>query len=258
MGEVSPPIQRFDPKSDVITGFPYSLRHASTLATLVAKLIKNQPPKKALITDLDDTLWAGILGEDGVNGISWHMERQTQMHGLYQQFAASLAGAGVLIGVASKNDPALVEEAFERSDLLISRSDIFPFEVHWSRKSESVKRILDTWNVGADSVVFIDDSPMEVAEVKAAFPELECIVFPKSDYQGIWNLLKDLRSFFGKPLLTEDDSLRLSSIRNASAWRDSTEASASSSDDFLRAAQRFLVLQSYTRRRRCQGFRVGQ
>jgi len=237
LGEVSPLGYRFDLKSDVITGFPYSLPHASALAGLLARSIENQPLKKGLITDLDDTLWAGILGEDGVNGISWHLERQTHMHGLYQQFAASLAGAGVLIGVASKNDPALVEQAFERSDLLISRSDIFPFEVHWSLKSESVKRILDTWNVGADSVVFIDDSPIEVAEVKAAFPELECIVFPKSDYHGIWNLLKDLRGFFGKPLLTEDDSLRLGSIRNASAWRDSMESAASSSDDFLRTAE---------------------
>jgi FkbH-like protein len=237
LDEVSSPTQRLDVESDVITGFPYALQHASALAGLLAPLIDNRSPKKGLITDLDDTLWGGILGEDGVNGISWHLDGQTHMHGLYQQFAASLAGAGVLIGVASKNDPALVEQAFHRSDLLISKSEIFPFEVHWSPKSESVRRILDTWNVGADSVVFIDDNPMEVAEVKAAFPELESIVFPKSDYQGIWDLLKDLRGFFGKPLLTEDDSLRLGSIRNASAWWDSIESTGGSSDDFLRAAE---------------------
>jgi FkbH-like protein len=237
LSEVSPKGQRFDLKSDVITGFPYSLAHASALAGLLAGLIDNQPRKKGLITDLDDTLWAGILGEDGVNGISWHLERGTHMHGLYQQFTASLAGAGVLVGVASKNDPALVQQAFRRSDLLISRSDIFPFEVHWSCKSKSVKRILDTWNVGPDSVVFIDDSPLEVAEVKAAFPELECIVFPKSDYQGIWDLLKDLRGSFGKALLTEEDALRLHSIRNASTWRDSIPSAVYSSDDFLKAAE---------------------
>jgi FkbH-like protein len=91
------------------------------------------------------------------------------MHGLYQQFAASLASAGVLIGVASKNDPVMVEQAFDRSDLHITRGDIFPFEINWSRKSESVQRILDTWNINPDSVVFIDDSPMEVAEVKTVF-----------------------------------------------------------------------------------------
>jgi FkbH-like protein len=241
LGEVSPPGQRFDLKSDVITGFPYSLQHASALAELLSRLIEIRTPKKGLITDLDDTLWAGTLGEDGIDGISWHMEHHTHIYGLYQQFVASLAGAGVLIGVASKNDPALVEQAFDRNDLLISKSDIFPLEIHWSRKSESVKRILDTWNVGADSVVFIDDSPMEVAEVKAAFPEVECIVFPKSDYQGILNLLKHLREVFGKSFLTEDDALRLGSIRNASAWRDSIQSAASSSDDFLRAAEAYLA-----------------
>ena len=243
LGEVSPLGQRYDLKSDVITGFPYSLPHASALAGLLNRLIDNRPPKKGLITDLDDTLWAGILGEDGVNGISWNLECHTHMHGLYQQFVASLAGAGVLIAVASKNDSALVEQAFARSDLLISRDDIFPFEVHWSRKSESVKRILDAWNVGADSVVFIDDSPLEVAEVKAAFPEAECIVFPKGDYQGMLNLLKHLRAAFGKSFLTEDDKLRLDSIRSASEWRrDSIKSAGNSSDDeLLRTAEGSIV-----------------
>jgi FkbH-like protein len=246
LGEVSPPSDRFDPKSDVIAGFPYSLPHASALGGLLASLTYNRPPRKGLITDLDDTLWSGIVGEDGVNGISWHLESQTHMHGLFQQFVASLAGAGVLVGVASKNDSALVQQAFDRSDLLISKSDIFPFEVHWFPKSESVRRILETWNVGADSVVFIDDSPMEVAEVKASFPELECIVFPKGDYRRIWDLLQELRRFFGKPSLTEDDALRLSSIRNASGWRDSIRSTASTSDDFLRVAEASIVF-SFTR-----------
>lgn len=237
LNEVSPPSHRFDLKSEAVTGFPYSLPHASALGTILAKLIDYRPAKKGLITDLDDTLWDGILGEVGVSGISWHMEQHTHLHGLYQQFIASLAAAGVLIGVASKNDSALVAEAFDRSDLLISRNEIFPFEAHWSPKSESVKRILEAWNVGADSVVFIDDNPMEVAEVKAAFPDLECIVFPKNHYQRFWSLLHDLRGLFGKPSLTEDDSLRLSSIRNSSTWRDSIQSATSSSDDFLKAAE---------------------
>lgn len=244
LDEASPLSGRYDVKSDVLNGFPYSLPHASAIAELLASLIQNRPPKKGLITDLDDTLWAGILGEDGVDGISWHLDRHTHMHGLYQQFLASLAGAGVLVGVASKNDPAVVEGAFARSDLLLSKNDIFPFETHWSRKSESVRCILKTWNVSADSVVFIDDSPMEVAEVKAAFPELECIVFPKSDYQGVWGLLKHLRDVFGKPLLTEDDVLRLRSIREAGAWRDATQSPGSSSDEFLKTVEACMVFES--------------
>src|SRR5262249_24533995 len=181
LGVLSPSAGRYDLKSDLLSGFPYTLPHASAIAEVLARLLWNRAPKRGLITDLDDTLWAGILGEDGVDGISWHLDRNTHTHGLYQQFLASLAGAGVMIGVASKNDPAMVERAFDKRDLLLAKEDIFPLEIHWSRKSESVGRILSTWNVNADSVVFIDDSPMEVAEVQASFSDMECIVFPKSD-----------------------------------------------------------------------------
>ena len=147
------------------------------------------------------------------------------------------------MAVASKNDAALVEDAFSRRDLLLSKADIFPFEVHWSRKLESVQRILKTWNVSADSVVFVDDSPMEIAEVKAAFPEMECIVFPKSDYQGLWSLLKHLRDLFGKALLTEEDALRLRSIRDAVTWQDLAQP-AESADKFLRSAVSSIVFES--------------
>ncbi|MEK7762850.1 MAG: HAD-IIIC family phosphatase [Nitrospirota bacterium] len=241
LDEMSSPNTRFDVKSEMITGFPYSLPHSAMLGRVMARLIHNDPPKKGLITDLDDTLWGGILGEDGINGITWDLEHRTHMHGLYQQFVASLASAGVLVGVASKNESAMVEQAFNRSDLHITKQDIFPLEINWGRKSESVKRILETWNISPDAVVFIDDSPTEAAEVKARFPELESIVFPKSDYQGVWNLLVYLRGIFGKPFLTEDDSIRLSSIRNATAWRNDTRSSTSASDEFLKDAESSIV-----------------
>jgi FkbH-like protein len=244
LDEISPPAGRYDVKSDVKTGFPYTIQHASAMGKLVAGLVQQRQTKKGLITDLDDTLWSGILGDDGVEGISWHLDSGTHMHGLYQQFLASLAGAGVLIGVASKNDPAIAKQAFERSDLLLSKNDVFPFETHWSRKSESVQRILKSWNVGADSVVFVDDSPMEIAEVKAAFSEMECVLFPKSDGQAVWELLKHLRDRFGKPALTDEDALRLGSIRDAGAWREVSQTSGNSPDDFLKAAEATIVFES--------------
>jgi FkbH-like protein len=256
LAESSPPGERYDMKSDLTTGFPYGLSHASALGKLLAELISGSPPKKGLITDLDDTLWSGILGEDGVQGISWHLDRHTHLHGIYQQFVASLAGAGVLIGVASKNDAALVEDAFTRSDLLLSKADIFPFEVHWSRKSESVQRVLQTWNVSADSVVFVDDNPMEIAEVKAAFPEMECILFPKSDYRGVWNLVKHLRDVFGKTHLTEDDALRLNSIRDAAAWQDVAAAAEGTLDEFLKTVDASIIFESVLRSGNARAFEL--
>jgi len=241
LDEMSPLASRFDIQSELSAGFPYQLAHASAIAELLAALIRNSGPKKGLITDLDDTLWSGILGEDGVEGISWHLDQQTHTHGLYQQFLASLASAGVLTAVASKNDPALVEQAFDRQDLLIGKKSLYPIDAHWGPKSESVRRILKTWNIAADSVIFIDDSPMELAEVKAVFPEMECLLFPKSDPSAFWQLLRRLRDLFGKSILSEEDSIRLQSIRAAATLPGSSNGDTTSLDSFLRDAQATVV-----------------
>ena len=241
--EDSPFASRFDVKSEVVSGFPYALSHAAVLAGHLAALVVNPTPRKGLITDLDDTLWGGILGEIGVDGVSWSLEQHTQMHALYQQFLASLASAGTLIAVASKNDPALVEKAFARKDLLISKDSIFPFEVHWNPKSDSVRRILQDWNISPDAVIFIDDSPMEVAEVKAAFPQMECLVFPKENFRAIWDLLRRLRNDFGKASPSEEDTLRLQSLRNSKVVRRSL-ASAPNSDEFLKSVGAHVLVTS--------------
>jgi FkbH-like protein len=237
LDENSPLEKRFDLRTEITQGFPYKTFHASVIGELLAELICRLEPKKGLITDLDDTLWAGILGEVGVEGIHWHLEQNAQVHGIYQQFLASLASAGILIAAASKNDAAFVEQAFDRNDLLLSKSSVFPLEAHWGRKSESVQHILKTWNVLAESVVFVDDSPMEVAEVKGAFPEMECLVFPKDDYAAFWAMLKHLRNRFAKTVISEEDSLRLQSIRNSGAFREPAGGERNSLDDFLQQVE---------------------
>ena len=241
LDELSPALQRFDVKAEILSGFPYSLDHASTLAELLAATIRNAPPRKGLITDLDDTLWSGILGEAGVDGICWEMDGRAHIHGLYQQFLASLASAGVLIAVASRNDEALVEQALSRKDMLLKRDSLFPLEVHWGLKSESVRRILRTWNIGPDAVVFVDDSPMEVAEVHEAFPEMDCIVFPNNNYQAFWDLMRRLRNSFGKSTVSIEDSIRLQSIRTVAAIGQSLQDAEGRADEFLKNAEASIV-----------------
>lgn len=231
LDRLSPFGQRLDIKSELTAGFPYTLPHTDALATLLAALVLSPTPKKGLITDLDDTLWNGILGEIGVGGISW--SGHSHIHGLYQQLLASLADSGVLIGVASKNDPKLVEEAFHRDDLLLPGRSAYPIQAGWGVKSESVRRIIETWNIGPDSVVFVDDNPMELAEVKAAFPQIDCVLFPKHDHRAIVDLLDDLRDWFGKATVTEEDRLRLESIRNAPAFREGALPTGAAYDTFL-------------------------
>jgi FkbH-like protein len=234
--ELSPPAARRDVQAELNAGFPYSLAHASVLAQLLATALASPTPKKGLITDLDETLWAGVLGESGVSNLSWDLDSRSQAHALYQQLLASLASAGVLIGVASRNDPRAVAEAFERPDLLIPKASVFPLEAQWDAKSKSIERILEVWNISPAAVVFVDDDPLALDEARDAFPDLETIRFPHRDDAGVWVFLARLRTLFGKSAVTAEDDLRLGSSRAAGAYREAAAVSQHSSDDFLARA----------------------
>ena len=232
---ISPAAERFDTKGELFTSFPYKLRHVDAMSELLVKLICEPAPKKGLITDLDDTFWKGLVGEVGAAHISWNRDENSHMHALYQELLCSLSNAGVLVAVASKNDPQVVEEAFRRSDLICGKDRIFPVEIHWRPKSESVTRILETWNVGPDSVVFVDDSPLELAEVKSAHPAVECTLFPQ-DPGAVFELLRKLRDLFAKGNVTEEDRIRLGSIRAMKDHRNGAELLAIDPDSFLAQA----------------------
>lgn len=232
-----------DLKTEIMAGFPYTLAHADALGQGLARLIQPPAVKKGLITDLDDTLWIGLVGEEGPNGVHWDLANHGALHGLYQQVLAGLAAQGTLVAIASKNDPEVVERALNRTDLLLRKESVFPVEVGWHAKSESVGRILKTWNIGADSVVFVDDSPIEVAEVKAAWPEIECRLFPKTDHAAAHRLLHELRDLFGKSLLSAEDALRLDSIRRSAKVAESAAETGVSADEFLAAADSMMTVE---------------
>jgi FkbH-like protein len=221
LDELSPTHTRRDVRDELANGFPYSLNHASVVAALLAELLPAPVPRKGLITDLDDTLWAGILDEQGPEGVGW--TGPDHRHGLYQQQLASLAGAGVLLGVASRNDPRLAADALARPDLVISPDALYPVEASWGPKSDSIRRILDVWNVSADAVVFVDDDPLARDEAAATLPGL-LTLSPPQDEDGVWAFLVALRAMFGKGEVSAEDALRLDSIRSAQALRSGQQS----------------------------------
>jgi FkbH-like protein len=190
-------------------------------------------PKKGIITDLDDTLWSGIVGEVGAESVNWNLDGHSHIHTLYQNLLASLADSGALLGVASKNDPQIVERTFEREDLLLRKEQIFPFEVHWQSKAKSVARILRAWNVSADAVVFVDDNPLELAEVAEAHPGIECIRFSAKDPALTYSALCHIRDLFGRPSASTENAIRLDSLRQGMIFQE--EASAAQGESFMRA-----------------------
>ena len=236
MLEASLPGPSFDLKSHLHTGLPYSTPHADRVASQLALALVPPAPKKGIISDLDDTLWNGIAGEVGAENVSWDIASHSHLHGLYQKLLASLSEHGTLVGIASKNDPKVVAQVFEREDLLLRPEQVFPVEVHWNAKSGSVARILEAWNIAADSVIFVDDSPMELAEVAAAHPGMECVLFPKNDYTAGLAMLRRLRDACGKQRVSSEDALRLESVRQGAAFRVQAGAAATP-ESFLAQAE---------------------
>lgn len=222
-----------DLKSDVRSGFPYALPHAAAVAWAVTEVLLPRPAKKGLITDLDDTLWRGLVGEVGPDSVSWDLDSGSHVHALYQQQLAEFARRGVLLAVASKNEPAVVSKALERPDLLVGTDQFFPIEASWGSKSAAVSHILKVWNIGADDVIFVDDNPLELAEVEAAHPGITALQFRPNDPTAVDGLLENLNGQFWRDKLSDEDAVRLASIRNA-AVVDAERADASDPLTFLR------------------------
>lgn len=205
-------VSRYSAESHLTYGFPYSLDYAGVLARELANLALPSPPLKGVIVDLDETLWKGILGEDGIEGVSWDLDRNSHIHGVFQAFLQALAEAGILVAVASKNNPSLVEELFSKRNMLLRRDSIFPLFAGWGRKSASIRKILEAWNIGADAIVFVDDSSLEVEEVRTELPEVRSFLFPSGKPDAVLDLIVTLRDLFGKDSITAEDSIRLRSL----------------------------------------------
>lgn len=130
-------------------------------------------PIKLVITDLDNTLWGGIVGEVGWQGLELDLDGAGYPHIRLQRFLLDLHRKGVVLAIASKNDPATALEVFERRpEMLLKRDHFAAWRIGWEPKSKGVAEILGQLNLSSEGVAFIDDSDHERAEVSQAFPEL--------------------------------------------------------------------------------------
>ena len=231
----------YDARSDVGAGHPYSQEHASRVARNLAGLCFPPAAKKGLITDLDDTLWRGLVGEIGSDAVHWSLDEGSHLHAQYQQLLASLAQRGVLIAIATKNEEAVVQTALARDDLLVRPEHYYPVVATWEPKSASVDRILKTWNIGAGDVVFVDDSPVEVAEVERTHPNITGRVFPTDNANDLAVLLDELIELFWTENVSYEDAVRLESIRKA-ALVDGARERATTPEEFIASLDGSLVL----------------
>ncbi len=230
LDRISSPHSRRSPSGELGADLPFEAPYMSALAECLVKASAPAQPLKGLITDLDDTLWRGLVGEVGYLNVSWSLDDNAQIHGVYQQMLQGLAEQGVFIGIASKNSPEVVGPALKRADLLAPMAKIYPIEIGWGPKSEAVRRILSRWNIGAEAVAFVDDSNMELEEVRTHFPEITTLRFPTNDVGAALELMETLRDLFCRNFVTDEDKLRVSSMRRSEEIR----AQPATSLDFLK------------------------
>jgi FkbH-like protein len=201
-------------------------------------------PKKCVVLDLDNTLWGGIIGEDGLVGIQLGDEFPGKAYRDFQKYLLQLKSKGVLLAVASRNNPDDAYEVFDKHDaMVLSRKDIAAFEIHWDSKVESIQRVARTLNIGIDSLVFVDDNPKEIGEVSERLPEVTCVMVPE-ELAYLPGLLSDT-DLFDFSQITEEDRRR-TEMMAAESLRKQTQ-DVMSEDEFRRSLNlRVKVFQAET------------
>lgn len=160
---------------------PVAQRNQPALASHLVRTIRGlmRTPAKCLVLDLDNTLWGGVIGDDGMAGIQLGDDYPGNLYKEFQRQVLALADRGILLAVVSKNDHAVAMEVFQRHpDMLIKWEDLAAARINWAPKSGNLREIAKELNIGVDSLVFFDDNPVEQAEVRMESPEVQVVDVP--------------------------------------------------------------------------------
>lgn len=163
---------------------PYTEDFWQKISGQCARLIaaRKTAAKKCIVLDCDGTLWGGIIGEDGLGGIELGQDFPGSAFTDFQKHLLHLRSKGLFLAIASKNNKEDVFEAFDKHDAMVLKRDhISAWQVHWNSKVQSIESIANELNIGLDAVVFVDDSPKEIAEISERLPDVTCFQVPEEE-----------------------------------------------------------------------------
>lgn len=196
----------YDLKKEPISGTRLSAKSSIIIAQYLGlKIIPSilKPAIKAIVLDLDNTLYKGILGEDGIKHLTPYNELQKKLKSLKEQ--------GFLLTIASKNEEKDVIEMFnKRNDFVLKQNDFTCIYANWNLKSDNIRQITKDFNIGLDSMLFIDDNIAEIENVSSSIPEIHTIL--AKDEETTLRYL-DLYPCLVKKSVSKEDSLRSDDIK---------------------------------------------
>ena len=206
----------FSSKMWYMGSIPYSKEGMETIAATIDASVDMifQTPKKVLVLDLDNTLWGGVLGECGVEGICLAESKLGAIYRDAQYIIKSMAAKGVMLAVSSKNNPSDVEKVWSHPHMVLKKEDFVALKIGWEDKAVNIKAMAEELNVGLDSFVFVDDMPQEREAVRLLLPMVTVPKWPekKEDIPDFFS--KVYEEYFKKCTTTGEDLLKTEQYRD--------------------------------------------
>jgi FkbH-like protein len=199
---------------------------------------------KVAAVDLDNTVWEGVIGEDGLSGIRMGQDHRGAPFRALQQALLNLRDRGILLAICSKNNPTDVHEVFERHpDMLLKKSDFSAIRVNWEDKSANLQSIAAELSVGIDAIALIDDNPVERQQVRSALPSIHVLNLPDQAEKYAEAICQ--YPAFERLALSSEDRER-SRFYEAQRQVSELRVAAPSRDDFYRALHQRAIIEPVT------------
>ncbi|HAW57538.1 MAG TPA: hypothetical protein DCX03_00760 [Bacteroidales bacterium] len=228
----------FDYTAFFMSKLGFSLNYLGDVCSLIARQIAALKGKtrKCLVLDLDNTLWGGVVGDDGFDGINLAPNDAVgESYRFFQKYVLSLKERGIILAICSKNNEDTAKEPFiKNQDMLIKLEDISCFIANWNDKATNIRQIAKYLNIGVDSLVFFDDNPAEREIVRLNVPEVAVIDVPK-DPAYYAKALSD-SGIFDWLQITDEDLTRAKSY-STNKQRAELETSFVNYDEYLNALE---------------------
>ncbi len=200
--------------------------------------------RKCLVIDLDNTIWGGVVGDDGVTGIELgEGTADGEAFKAFQLYLKALKNRGVLLAVCSKNDERLAKEAFAKHpEMVLTLEDFVAFKANWLPKSDNLRAIAEELSLGLDSLVFVDDNPAERAQVHQALPQVAMAELTEdpSDYPAII----EAGRYFEIVSLTDEDRARTASYVSCQA-ANKAKSTATDLTSYLKSLKMKATIRSF-------------
>jgi len=201
--------------------------------------------KKCLILDLDNTIWGGVIGDDGLENIQLGTLGIGKAFTEFQYWIKKLKNRGIILAVCSKNTEVIAKEPFEKHpDMILHLEDIAVFIANWENKVENIRQIQNILNIGFDSIVFLDDSPFERNMVRENIPEI-CVPELPEDPADYLEYLYTLNLFETVSYSNED--AERTKLYQIEAQRNTVQQKFTNEDDFLKSLNMLSLVERFNK-----------